>query len=256
MSVLTYIAGVVGAVLRYIEANTVFEEATGLAVRNAPVSLCLAGLSLLMAAVIAVCSVAIGKKKLATLDVKNAFPMGSIVVLALVTVCGVVISLGAAGNYILDTGEKEIFRIAYSVLGAASGIAVIVAALKSFREDGGNYARLYIIPTVFMCLWLVMTYKDNNTNPVLIEYCYKCLAVCGGTLAFYYAAGHGYGKPAPKRTVATHLIGAYFCLVTVSDAGNIAQAAVFGATAIVLLVNVCLYVNSEKAIDETTEEKE
>jgi hypothetical protein len=242
---LTLAAGIAGAFLRCREMNTVFEPGTGLPIKNAPVSMILIGLSVLVIIAAAVYAFAAGKG-ISNVKKDDAFNVGSILVLAVVTVCGVIMALGALGNYILDTGEKEIFRIAYLILGAASGVAIIMAALSAYREDSGNYAKLYILPTLFMCLWLVMTYKDNNTNPALVEYSYKCLATAGAAAAFYYEAGYGYGKAAPKRTVAAHIIGAFFCLVALGAAGNIAQAAVFAVTAIVLLVNLCLFVNAPK----------
>ena len=169
---LTLAAGIAGAFLRCREMNTVFEPGTGLPIKNAPVSMILIGLSILVIIAAAVYAFAAGKS-LSDVKKDDAFNVGSMLVLAVVTVCGVIMALGALGNYILDTGEKELFRIAYLILGAASGVAIIMAALSAYREDSGNYAKLYILPTLFMCLWLVMTYKDNNTNPALVEYSYS-----------------------------------------------------------------------------------
>jgi len=92
-----------------------------------------------------------------------------------------------------------------------------------------------VVPILFMCFWLIVMYKQNATNPVLLSYCYYCLAIMASTLSFYYTAGFVFKKPAPGKTIFAYLASIYFCLVTLADEHPVSIKLIFAA---VVAVNV------------------
>lgn len=245
-------AGIVGMILRFVEVNTIFDASNGLAERYAPISIALVILSVLFAA-FALCSVCGFKKQDVKIDCKNAFPMTNRLAFSAVIVIGVIIVLGsvasagvdilalradlAYASYSVERNKiliEIILKAVFLLLGVGAGASII--KLTTCKEKNGKTGALAVIPVLFLCFWLVLTYKDNNTNPVLVEYCYKCFAVAAATVSFYYAAGYEYGKVTPRRTIVFHYLGAYFCLVTVLDADDIAQSVMFAVLAVMQLI--------------------
>lgn len=230
-------AGIIAAFLRFVEIRTIFEPATGLAVQNSLISILLAILTIAILIKAVWYSISLTANDCIEIKTERPFSISKVGV-AVISVLGAIIALGSAVNYFLDIKESTLFRALFLILGVLSGISMIVMSNGKVAKTG-TWA---CIPTLFMCYWLVLTYKENNTNPVLLEYCYRCLAAAAATSSFYYAAGHYYGKISPKRTIVSHLAGIYFCLLTVSDTDNIAQAVMYVALAIYQLIVICAYI--------------
>ena len=76
---------------------------------------------------------------------------------------------------------------------------------------------LSVVPTLFVCFWLILMYRQNASNPVLLDYIYKCLALVTSALSFYFTSGFLYGKPAPGKAIFTYFAAIYFCTVTLAD---------------------------------------
>lgn len=240
--IVVFLAGIIGAFLRNKEVNTIFDPETGLAERFAAVSVLLIVLTAAVILISVLYSILAEKKGAFSVDAQRPFPIRSKLTVTVLTIIGVVVILGSVYNYLIDYNETVIFRAGFAILGIFTGAAIISDASAAFKSDERKMGFLMCIATLFMCWWLIMTYKENNSNPVLLEYCYECLGIIAATLSFYYATGSIYGKILPKRTVVTHLLGIYFCMVTAVNAGNIAQGAIFAALAVYQLIRVCAYV--------------
>lgn len=235
-------AGIIGAFFRKVEMLTIFDPVSGLAREYAVISILLVALSLLIGLKIITYAFSLDKNGQFNVDERIPFPVRTKFSMTVTMVIGVIVAVGSVLNYFMDKEETSVFKAIFAIMGILSGVAIIMISNLSYEKKHGMTGTLSCIITIFLFLWLVMTYTENNTNPALIEYCYKCFALAATTLSFYYAAGHYYGKLTPKRTVVSHFIGVYFCLVTVLDAGNIVQGVLFAALAMLQLINVCAYI--------------
>ncbi len=251
--IVVLILGILGALFRYWEVDTIFDPVTGLAKRYASVSILLIILTAVVILIAVLYARFLDNKGILNIDPKRPFPVNSKLSVTVLTILGVVIMLCSAYNYLIDINETIVFRAVFAVLGIGTGVAIITDASASYKGDESKMGFLFCIATLFMSWWLIMTYKENNSNPVLLEYCYECLGAIAATLSFYYATGHFYGKITPKRTVISHLMGIFFCLVTSLNAGNIAQKIIFAVLGLYLIIRICAYI-SGNANNEIIEE--
>ena len=150
----------------------------------------------------------------------------------------------------LSPGLFEGYSIAvqriFGVLGAVSGAAVAMLALYGYKGGRkGGWAGLFsVIPALFLCMWIVMVYRSNATNPDILSFGYDCLAIAAAAFAFYYWAGYVYGRRGLFRTMFSSLAAIY--LLPVMAAG-LQNAALIGLTAlltVILCVNTCIFISN------------
>ena len=131
--------------------------------------------------------------------------------------------LNAAGNLL----QSDLF---FLILSALAAISVAFFAIEMYQDPRRKMTfALSIVPTLFMCFWLVFIYKQNAANPILLSYCYQCLAVITSALGFYFTSGFVYSKPAPGKTIFFYLAAVYFGFVTLADAHDLAIKLIFAA---------------------------
>jgi len=118
-------------------------------------------------------------------------------------------------NRVNAVSLNDIYFIAFSIISAVSTAFFAIEMYKDSRRNAA-YA-LSIIPTIFMCFWLIFLYRHNASNPVLLVYVYQCLAIVASALGFYFTSGFLYGKPAPGKSIVTYYAAIYFCFVSLAD---------------------------------------
>ena len=233
---LFFAVGIVGMILRKVQLETIFDPVSGLA-NPSPVNTALTALTLAVIAGAVAFAWPI-KKELGKFDPLYAFPVSGKVELGALTVFGSLLGVCAVLNFVLDKTETAVIKGIFAVIGVLTAVSVVLSALRAAKGEKAAGGVLSVIPPLFAAWWLVVTYKDNNTNPVLLEYCWSCLAAAAATTAFYYAAGFDYGIRHVRRTVVSHLLAVYFCLVAVPDGGNIALSAAWIAIAGIMLTRL------------------
>ena len=215
----TVLAGVGGYYLRLSERMNVF-DAQGLPARNAATTFWLIILSVAFMAVIVIFAIIASSKNKALPGFENAFgtdPFSYPIIFVLIGILWVV------GTYMYFSGlnaaellaANDIYFIVFSAL---SAISVTFFAIEMFQDSRRKapYA-LSVVPTVFMCFWLIMMYRQNASNPILLSYVYQCFAIVASALSFYFTSGFLYGKPAPGKAIVTYYAAIYFCAVTLAD---------------------------------------
>lgn len=224
--------GIVGAVLRKIELNTVFNSVAGLASLGQPISIALALFSAAAVAAFIFLSLPLRKKTTGDgyLDV-----MGSdsqvLFILSLIAVCGI-----AAGSVLYYFENKAVTAVLLAAVGFMASLAVTYLSRprsKSAEGDGNAAASAYFV--IFVCLWMVLEYKARSADPVLLDYVYDFLALCSAAMAFYYKAGFAFLRKKPAQTLAYMQISLYFCIVAIPGANGIAQMLYFISFALLLL---------------------
>lgn len=217
---LAFIAGAVGAVIRKIELDSVFEETTHLAIKGAPASIALIALSVLSAALIGIFALFAVKKGAFADAYRKAFKNESVFSCLISLIFGAVVLACSAVLFLRpeNTGFPGIVYIIFCVFSVFTGISFAALAVCGFTQKENGAVMLFsVAPTIFFCFWLALTYKSYAQSPVVLIYCYRSIALAFAALAFYYGAGYAFGREKPKMTVISHLGAIYFLCVTFAD---------------------------------------
>ena len=226
------LAGAAGFYLRLIELWNVFDRRTGLPERGSSITLWLIVLSVVFLLLALMFAIRAGVKYSSPRGFENAFGTDPLTYPFAFSLIGI-IWLGATVKYFFDmdvasgglTGE-----LYFSIMSALSAISVAFFAIEMYQDPRRKMTfALSIIPTLFMCFWLILIYKQNAANPVLLSYCYQCLAIITSALGFYFTSGFVYNKPSPGITIFTYFAAIYFCFVTLADEHTITVKLIFTA---------------------------
>jgi len=217
---LAVIAGVGGFYLRLSEHANVFDALTGLPERNAATTFALVVMSIAFILGISLFAVRIAVKHKALPGFESAFGTDPFAYPIIFIVIGIAWLIGTFIYYSrLSASEgvtlTDIFFIVFSAL---SAISVTFFAIEMYQDSRRNapYA-LSVVPTVFMCFWLIFVYRQNASNPILLSYIYQSLAIIASALSFYFTSGFLYGKPAPGKAVVSYYAAIYFSIITLAD---------------------------------------
>lgn len=253
------LCGAGGFFLRKTQLETVFDEVSGLAERMAPVSVALAALCAAFSAVCVIAVLGFMRGKAVQEKYEKAFSLNSLLPVGLYFALGLIGAVGGILYWL--SAPKPMFGLpiveaVFAVLALFSAIAVIVLAVRAFKGSAGVEMGLFsVIPPIFMCFWLVLTYRDNAANPVLLDFFYECLGYAAASLAFYFAAGFVYGKCKPRLTLITHLLGICFLTASIAAANDVSAVLISIAHVGALMLNTMAFcANVTKAPEPQTEE--
>ena len=239
--------GFAGGVLRRRELNTVFDPVTGLAERGAAVTVMLCTLVIAALVLYLVVSYLIGRKYTAHKSYDLALFAGKTPALAALT-CAGFLWLAASVKIFLDArvgGGVTNVDIVFCGFSALSAISVIALALLTFKSSKGPGTLFFsVVPSLFLCLWLILFYKQNATNSVRLDYCYQCLAIASAVLSFYFSAGCFFGKAAAGKTIYSYMITIFFGTLTLFDSFSIEMKSIFAAILIITIVYSVHYIGN------------
>ena len=91
------------------------------------------------------------------------------------------------------------------------------------------------LPVAFCCFWLVVSYRQDAATSVVWNYAPEIIALASSLLAFYYVAGHAYGRPRPFAAIFFCEFGSFSCFVTLPDGRLLALQIMFFAVAVMQL---------------------
>lgn len=91
------------------------------------------------------------------------------------------------------------------------------------------------LPVAFCCFWLVVSYRQDAATSVVWRYAPEIISLAVSLLAFYYVAGHAYGRPRPFAAIFFCTFGAFCCFVTLPDSRLFALQVMFFAMAVMQL---------------------
>jgi hypothetical protein len=250
LPLVVFIIGVVGFFIRRNELGTVFDEATGLAEKNAPISLMLLALSIAVFIIFSLISYFISSKYKAVDDYIHAFSPAGFSYLAVFFILGFC-WLASDVMYVLDlraVGIYSIIEIIFVALSALSAVSIIILARAAYRRRAGAELLLFgVIPSIFLCFWLILLYKQNAANPVLLEYSYETLAISAAALSFYFGAGYVFKKSATGKMLLSMVLCVYFCMVVLADNTGIPIKVLFAVLAVSQLINLTVFLKNLKS---------
>jgi len=226
------VAGAAGFFLRLMELMYVFDARTGLPERGASITYALIALSVLFLILALFFSIWLALKRQSPRGFENAFGTDPLIYPLSFAIIGL-LWLGATVKYFIDiyaAGSVPMTELYFGILSALSAISVAFFAIEMYQDPRRKMIfALSIIPTLFMCFWLIVMYRQNAANPILLSYAYQCLAIISAALAFYFTSGFVYGKPAPGKTVFFYFAAIFFCFVTLADEHETTIRLIFAA---------------------------
>jgi len=244
---LTILAGLIGYNLRLSERLNVLDTVTGLPYRNSPTTTWLIVLSVAFVLCIIIFAIRVSAKHKALPGFENAFGTDPTAYPIIFISIGL---LWVVGTYLYfsDLSSSynitaiDIYFLAFSVI---SAVSITFFAIEMYQDSRRNtrYA-LCVLPTVFMCFWLIFVYRQNASNPILLSYIYQCIAIIASTLSFYFTSGFLYGKPAPARAIAAYYTAIYFCIVTLADDHHFGIKLIFIALIAANLVHSTMFMRN------------
>jgi len=216
----TIIASVLGYYLRASERINVFDPETGLAMRNAETTFWLILLSaIFIISLILFGAIAAARHK-ALPGFESVFGTDPLAYPIIFVLIGISWIVGTYMQFLLLRldGVIPTIDIFFLIFSAISAICVTFFAIEMYQDSRRKapYA-LSVIPTVFLCFWLILVYRQNASNPVLLGYVYICLALVANALSFYFTSGFLYGKPQPGKSIVAYYAAIYFCAISLAD---------------------------------------
>ena len=246
---LSFAAGGAGLYLRYLELNTVFDPVTGLPEKNAPITLALILLSAGIALFGTLFAVIASRKYTSRVEYERAFSPSGILYLAVFFILSAAM-IAADVMYFLSlkaVGSVAYINIVFIAFVAFSALSLFILARAAYRGRGGKEMYVFsIIPSVFFCFWLIILYRQNASNPVLLDYCYQCLALASAALSFYYGAGFAFKKSKPAKTIISYFLTIYFCMIVLVDNIILPFKIIFAVIVIAQLINSVQFIKNLK----------
>ena len=138
-------------------------------------------------------------------------------------------------------GNLSATYIYFIVLSGLAAICMTFFAIEMFQDSRrkASYA-LSLVPTVFLCFWLILLFQQNSTNPILLSYVYQILAIVSAALAFYFTSGFIYNKSAPGRAIASYYSSMYFSAIALADNIHFGQILIFSAIISASLIHLAV----------------
>ena len=234
------LAGVCGFYLRVSELLNVFDVNSGLPERNAATTLWLVVLSAAFALIVILFAIRVASKHKALSGFENAFGTDPLAYPIIFLITGILWIIGTYFyySYLSLRNALNTYDIIFIVFSAVSAISVTMFAIEMYQDSRRKISFvLSVVPTAFMCFWLIFMYKNNASNPILLSYIYQCLAIVASALSFYFTSGFLYGKPAPGKSIVAYYLAIYFCIVTIADNHHMGIKMIFVALIAVNLVH-------------------
>jgi len=232
--------GIVGYNLRVLEHRDVFDSVTGLPMRGAMTTQMLFALTALFIVVTFLFVLFAILRNNSSRKFGLAYGTDKLYYPFVVTVFGIAWAVGTL-LYFFELNSRYdalgVLDIIFLISSGISACSVTVFAYEIFGEtERKTPYRLSVIPILFMCFWLVLVYRDNASNPVLLGYVYLILAVVFATLSFYCMACSVYGKSVPGKAIISYFSTIYFCMITLADGHSVGINII-----LVAIIALCLF---------------
>ena len=230
--------GALTVMLRWLQVQMIFDEETGLPTLHAPITTMLVAALLIVAAALWWLS---GRMKT---DCAPAEPEDALALPHRETgwILTAVAALAAFGSVYLFFKEEDTLMKAAALLGLLS--APVLAMLPQLPRWGGFGAALSVLPVLFFCLWLVVFYKQNASNPILWSYGMEILAIAMCLLAVFRLSAYLFYRAKPRQTIFACMLALVTSLATLTDSASLGARAVLGGWGIGSAVMCWILINN------------
>lgn len=247
ISILAMIAGVIGCLLRLTEIRYGFEEVTGFARSNYSVTVTLAVLSVIVIIGAVIVGVVLTGRMKAVDEFTRAFAPKSVLYIVTSLVLGCVWLIADILHYLQlnKSGALTVLDAIFLLLSLLSALSLIVVAMGAYKgKSGGGLLLLSMVPSLFYCFWLIVLYKNNASNPVVLQYSYESLAIAAAALSSYFVAGFVFKKAVTGKTIFSFIVTIFFCTLVLADSVSLPTKMIFGVTALNTFINTVVFLRN------------
>ena len=166
---------------------------------------------------------------------------------------------------LLTAGSSQYASLlrALALLGllADAGFAGMAAAGGRDEKESSGASPLVclacVLPVAFCCFWLVVSYRQDAATAVVWRYGPEITAIACSLLAFYYLAGHAFGRPRAYTAMFFCACGAFLCFTALPDSRLMAlQLLLAGSALMQLFFLASLAANLRRAPEAVPREAE
>ena len=238
--------------MRIEELSVVFDATTGFPERNSTITLTLIALSIFVIFMVIIYAIIVAVKCNVASDFDYAFGTDSFIYPIIYIMGGIVWLVATIFFFISHNamGNMEIFDVVFAIFSAISAISLMIFAVEVYKNPRRKFiSMLSLMPTLFACFWLILIYRENASNPVLLDYAYACLAMIFAALGFYFTSAFAFGKPAKIKPIVCYSAAIYFSSVTIVDDFPMSIKLIIGSIIILNIFNLsALLRNLQKKI--------
>ena len=255
LTVVTLTMGIFGFFFRWVQTLNGFEAETGLPVRGAGSAVFVTVYFLLAALTFAVMAV-FYRSKYRLLKTAGALRAATAAAGVLCRFAGVLTALICAVLLFTAGGERyPVIQRLFAGAGICGGGALYFVCAAGKKHPAGRYAAPVL--TLFLCLWLVRSYKFNAEDPVVGHYAVEILALVFTTLGWYALSAFYYDRAKPARTMFTLELAIFLDIGTLADGHGVLISVLYVLQCAALLCFFFLLVeNMQKKTPEPEEDGE
>jgi len=242
------LAGAVGFFLRGKELSTAIDPLTGLAERWSKFTIMLILLTVVAAVIFVLYGVVKMRGREVSPSYNTAFSAIGVIALFFAVIGGAAFVVGGALYYM----DARLFRagitdFVFALFAVISGVCQISMAFGAYKKRDKNTSHVAAVVTpLFLCLWLIIAYKDNATDPELLKYCGMCMALISAILSFYFSAGFAFNNGKAIGTVVFNLLAVYMCTVAMADFTALSLRLILVGVIVISGVNVSSLVGNSR----------
>jgi hypothetical protein len=232
----TLVMGIFGAFFRWLQNINAFEDDTGLLIPGAKTTVVVVIYLVLSAVFFAALVLLYLKSWGKPTSPEQALRPTTVAPGLICKVCGVVTILASAALMLSAGGERYpmLMRL-FAALGIFSGAALFFVMGNREGTQPGNKTAM-LLPVLFMCMWLIYSYKNNAENPVIWAFVIEILTLVFTTMAWYELAAYYYGRSKPNWALFFVPAAAFMNITTLTDSRALLMSAMFAIQAVLMLM--------------------
>ena len=225
LMVITVTVSIFGFFFRWVQTLNGFEAETGLPVRGAG-STTLVTVYFLLAAVLFAAMAVLYKSRYRLLKTAGALRPATAVPNVLCRIAGVLTALICAVLlFTAGGGRYPTMQRLFAGAGLCGGGALYFVCAGGKKYPAGRYAAPVL--TLFLCAWLVRSYKFSAEDPVVGHFAVEILSLVFTTLAWYALSAFYYDRAKPARVMFTLELAIFPDIVTLADGHGILISALY-----------------------------
>ena len=147
--------------------------------------------------------------------------------------------------------QTQPFLLFLGILMLCATAAVFFMVLRN--GDSGSWSLAPLIPGFMSCVWLVLTYHSNASNPSVMSFAWQVFAVSSAALAWYFTASFAFQFPRPQAATWFSLLTVMLSVIALADSVELYQKVLLAATALWFLVRSILLIDNAEYSGKHTE---
>lgn len=238
--------GVAGFLLRTQQLTAALDSDTGMLVLHHPLTYAVIGLTAGAVFILLILSLFVSNE---AQDWYSAFHTETILprLLSVLAVLGFCSGTALIFRMLLFDGLPgslltQPFLSFFGLLMIFASLAILVLLIRN--GDNGSYALAALLPGFASCVWLVLTYHNNASNPSVLAFAWQLLAVISACFGWYYTAGFAFRHPHPRRTTFFSLLTATLCIICLADRTDLYQQILLVSNALWFLSRSMLLIDN------------